>query len=203
MQTGYYSGLHFLLIPGWMESAARADNKVSRRRRLDMEREFMPRTIIIGYGNIDRSDDGVACEIINLVRQNLGQKILEDGDMGLENLDGEIDSIFLPQLVPEIMELIVGYKQIIFVDAHTGDDMEDLNCSKVTPQYVCSTFTHHLTPDALLAFLKTLYQHEPEAYIVSVRAHDFDFKRSFSPKTQSLLRPASDKIMQLLKIKTG
>ena len=98
------------------------------------EREFMPRTIIIGYGNIDRSDDGVACEIINLVRQNLGQKILEDGDMGLENLDGEIDSIFLPQLVPEIMELITGYEQIIFVDAHTGDDMEDLNCSKVIPR---------------------------------------------------------------------
>jgi len=185
-----------------MESAALADNKVSRRRRPGKEREFMPRTIIIGYGNIDRSDDGVACEVINLVRQNLGQKILEDGDMGLENLDGEIDSIFLPQLVPEIMELITGYEQIIFVDAHAGDDMEDLNCSKVTPKYVCATFTHHLTPDALLAFLKTLYQHEPEAYIVSVRAHDFDFKRSFSPKTQSLLRPASDKIMQLLKIKT-
>jgi hydrogenase maturation protease len=162
----------------------------------------MHRTIIIGYGNIDRSDDGVAYEVINLVRQYLGQKILEDGDTGLENLDGEIDSIFLPQLVPEIMELITGYEQIIFVDAHAGDDMEDLNCSKVTPLYVSSTFTHHLTPDALLAFLKTLYQHEPEAYIVSVRAHDFDFKRSFSPKTQSLLRPASDKIMKLLKIKT-
>jgi hydrogenase maturation protease len=160
----------------------------------------MHRTIIIGYGNIDRSDDGVAYEIINLVRQNLGQKILEDGDTGLEKLKGEIDSVFLPQLVPEIMELLTGYAQIIFVDAHAGADMKDLNCSKVTPQYVSSTFTHHMTPDALLAFLKTLYQHEPEAYIVSVRAHDFDFKRSFSPKTQSLLRPASDKIIELLKI---
>jgi hydrogenase maturation protease len=160
----------------------------------------MHRTIIIGYGNIDRSDDGVAYEIINLVRQNLGQKILEDGDTGLEKLKGEIDSVFLPQLVPEIMELLTGYAQIIFVDAHAGADMEDLNCSKVTPQYVSSTFTHHMTPDALLAFLKTLYQHEPEAYIVSVRAHDFDFKRSFSSETQSLLRPASDKVIELLKI---
>jgi len=160
----------------------------------------MPRTIIVGYGNIDRSDDGVAYGIINLVRQALGQKILEDEDTGLEKLDGEIDSVFLPQLVPDIMELLTGYEQIIFVDAHAGADMEDLNCSKVTPQYVSSTFTHHMTPDVILAFLKTLYQHEPEAYIVSVRAHDFDFKRSFSPKTQSLLRPASDKIIELLKI---
>jgi hydrogenase maturation protease len=160
----------------------------------------MPRKIIIGYGNIDRSDDGVAYEIINLVRQDLGQKILEDGDTGLENLEGDIDSVFLPQLVPEIMELLKGYEQIIFVDAHAGADMDNLNCSRVTPQYISSTFTHHMIPDALLAFLKTLYDHEPEAYIVSVRAHDFDFKRSFSHQTQSLLRPASDKVIELLKI---
>jgi hydrogenase maturation protease len=160
----------------------------------------MSRTIIIGYGNIYRSDDGVAYEVINLVRQALGQKILEDGDTGLEKLDGEISSVFLPQLVPEIMGLLTGYEQIIFIDAHVGADREDFNCSRITPQYASSTFTHHMTPDALLAFLKTLYQHEPEAYVVSVRAHDFDFKRSFSPKTKSLLRPASDKVMELLKI---
>ena len=160
----------------------------------------MHRTIIIGYGNIDRSDDGVAFEIINLVRQNLGQNILEEGDTGLERLYEKIASVFLPQLVPEIMELLTGYAQIIFIDAHACADMEDLNCSKVTPQYMSSTFTHHMTPEALLAFLKTLYQHEPEAYIVSVRAHDFDFKRSFSSETKSLLRPASDKVIELLKI---
>jgi hydrogenase maturation protease len=157
----------------------------------------MRRTIIMGYGNIDRSDDGVACEIINLVRQKLGQIILEDGDTGLEKLDGKIDSVFLPQLVPEIMELLKNYDLIIFVDAHTGTDLDDLNCSRVTPQYISSTFTHHMTPDALL---KTLYQHEPESYIVSVRAHNFDFKRGFSPETQSLLNPASNKIIELLKI---
>jgi hydrogenase maturation protease len=160
----------------------------------------MPRAIIIGYGNIDRSDDGLAYEVINLVRKKLDQSLLKEDDTGLEKLGGEIDSVFLPQLVPEIMELLKDYEQIIFVDAHAGADLEDLNCSKVTPQYVSSTFTHHMTPEALLAFLKTLYQHEPEAYLVSVRAHDFDFKRTFSPKTQSLLDPASDTIIKLLRI---
>ena len=160
----------------------------------------MPRAIIIGYGNIDRSDDGLAYEVINLVRKKLDQSLLKEDDTGLEKLGGEIDSVFLPQLVPEIMELLKDYERIIFVDAHAGVDLEDLNCSKLTPQYVSSTFTHHMTPETLLAFLKTLYHHEPESYIVSVRAHDFDFKRTFSPKTQSLLGPASDKIIQLLKI---
>lgn len=160
----------------------------------------MPRTIIIGYGNIDRSDDGLAYEVINLVRKKMGQNILEEGDTGLENLGGQIDSVFLPQLVPEIMELLKDYEQIIFVDAHAGNELEDLNCSKLTPQYVSSTFTHHMTPESLLAFLKILYQHKPEAYMVSVRAYEFDFKRTFSSDTQSLLRPASNKIMELLKM---
>lgn len=160
----------------------------------------MPRTIIIGYGNIDRSDDGLAYEVINLVRRSLGQKILEEGDTGLEKLGGQIDSIFLPQLVPEIMELLKGYKRIIFVDAHAGKDLEALNCSRLTPQYISSTFTHHMTPESLLAFLKTLYRHKPEAYLVSVRAHEFDFKRTFSKKTESLLIPASEKIIELLNI---
>jgi len=161
----------------------------------------MNRTIIIGYGNIDRSDDGLAYEVVNLVRIKLGQEILEEGDTGLEKLGHPIDSVFLPQLVPEMMELLKDYERIIFVDAHAGDDLEDLNCARLTPQYVSSTFTHHMTPEALLAFLKTLYRHEPEAYLVSVRAHDFDFKRAFSPETQVLLIPTSEKIIQLLRNK--
>ena len=159
----------------------------------------MKRTIIIGYGNIDRSDDGVAFAVINLVRQSLGQKNLEEGYTGLEEAGSDVDSVFLPQLMPEIMEELKAYEQIIFVDAHAGDELGDLNCSKVTPQYLAATFTHHMTPETLVAFLKTLYEHEPEAYLVSVRAHDFDFKRDFSPKTESQLKPAADKILELLK----
>jgi Ni,Fe-hydrogenase maturation factor len=95
-----------------------------------------------------------------------------------------------------------NYERIIFVDAHAGDDLQDLNCARLKPQYVSSTFTHHMTPETRLAFLKTLYRHEPEAYLVSVRAHDFDFKRTFSLKTEVLLKPASEKIIQLLRNKS-
>lgn len=162
-------------------------------------KEYMRRTLIIGYGNIDRSDDGVAQAIINLVRQRLGQKILNEDETGLENIGGEIDSIFLPQLLPEIMEQFIGYEQIIFVDAHAGEELGDLNLSPVVPQYVTSTFTHHLTPATFLAFMKSLYCREPVAYIVSVRGHDFDFQRSLSPQTRALMSPAANQILHLLK----
>lgn len=159
----------------------------------------MSRTIVIGYGNIDRADDGVAFEVINSLRQRLGQKRLSEGDNGLEELGGQTDSIFLPQLMPEIMEVLIDYDQIIFVDAHVGAEAADLNCVPVTPEYVSSTFTHHMTPAALLAFLQVLYNREPSGHIVSLKGYDFDFKSTLSPGTKILLPTAVEKIWQLLK----
>ncbi len=156
------------------------------------------KTIIIGYGNIDRSDDGVSFAVINELRRQLGQKKLEEGETGLDELNSENDSIFLSQLVPEIMELLTGYDKIVFVDAHVGSDMDDLNCSSVLAQYVSSSFTHHMTPSTLLAFLQTMYQCEPQAHLVSIRGYDFDFKRTFSPKVQALVQPAVNVILKLI-----
>jgi hydrogenase maturation protease len=159
----------------------------------------MARTIIVGYGNIDRADDGVAYEVVNVLRQRLEQKMLIEGDTGLEELGSETDSIFLPQLMPEIMEVLIDYNQIIFVDAHVGTNTNDLNCLPVAPEYVSSTFTHHMTPGSLLAFLKVLYNQEPAGHIVSLRGYDFDFKREVSPRTKILIPTAIEKILKLLK----
>jgi len=114
--------------------------------------------------------------------------MLEKGDTGLDELNDENDSIFLSQLVPEIMELLTGYDRIVFVDAHVGSNLDDLNCSKVEAQYISSSFTHHMTPSALLAFLQSMYQCEPQAHLVSIHGYDFDFKRTFSSKVQALVQ---------------
>ena len=158
----------------------------------------MPGTIVIGYGNIDRADDGAAYEIINSLRTHFGQKKLEDDDTGMDDLGAEPDSVFLSQLVPEIMETLTGYDRIIFVDAHVGDELDELSCVRVMPEYVSSSFTHHMMPASLLAFLHTLYRHEPECHLVSVRGYDFDFKRSLSPKVSANIKPAVEKIIQLI-----
>ena len=166
--------------------------------RNNLKNKMNSKTIIIGYGNIYRADDGVAFVVINELRRQLGQKLLEEGDTGLDELTGENDSIFLLQLVPEIMELLAGYNRIIFVDAHVGSDLEDLNCSPVSAQYISSSFTHHMTPSALLAFLKTMYQCEPEAHLVSICGYDFDFKPTLSPKVKALVQPAVDAILKVI-----
>ena len=159
----------------------------------------MSRTLVIGFGNIDRADDGVAFQVINALRRRLGQKALSEEDTGLEELGAPVDSVFLSQLAPELMDTLTEYGQVIFVDAHVYETLEDLHCAPVVPEYAPSTFTHHLTPGALLALLKTLYGVEPAGHLVSIRGYDFDFHRDLSTNTRALVESAADCILEILK----
>lgn len=153
--------------------------------------------MVIGFGNVDRADDGIAFHIVNALREVLGQPPLID-DTGLENLGDDVDSIFLLQLMPEMIDIMVSYDNVIFVDAHVFEPMNDLHYETVGPEYGTSTFTHHITPGMMLALLKMIHGKEPTGHIVSVRGHDFDFHRTLSSKTATLIEPAKERIMQLI-----
>ncbi|HXZ38292.1 MAG TPA: hydrogenase maturation protease [Thermodesulfobacteriota bacterium] len=163
-----------------------------------MDLNRMLRTLVIGFGNIDRADDGVAFFVVKALRRRLGQKALNEDETGLEELGAEIDSVFLSQLTPELLETLAGYQQIIFVDAHVYENVDALHCEPVSPEYTPSTFTHHLTPAAFLALLKALYHQEPTGHLVSLRGYDFDFHRRISAETEALVEPAVKYILQLV-----
>lgn len=156
----------------------------------------MSRTLVIGFGNLDRADDGVAYHVINTLRRRLGQDTLAEDETGLEELGSEIDSIFLSQLTPELMDILADYRQIIFVDAHVYENVENLYCVPVVPEYAPSTFSHHISPPVMLALLKSLYQRDPAGYLVSIRGYDFDFHRDLSHDTKTLIEPAVEYILQ-------
>ncbi len=158
----------------------------------------MPRTLVIGYGNLDRADDGVAYYVINALRQQLGQEKLGEYCTGLEELGGETASIFLPQLVPELIDTLVSYDQAVFVDAHVIEGVPDLYCKRMYPEYAPSAFTHHITPATLLMLLKTLYQKELIGYLVSIRGWEFEFRRGLSRNAEALVQPAVEHIRALL-----
>jgi Ni,Fe-hydrogenase maturation factor len=84
----------------------------------------MPRTLIIGFGNLDRADDGVAFHVVNVVRQHLGQAQLPEDDTGLEGLGSAVDTIFLSQLTPELTDIMQDYSRILFVDAHVYENFD-------------------------------------------------------------------------------
>jgi hydrogenase maturation protease len=160
---------------------------------------FMPRTLVIGYGNLDRADDGIAYYVIDALRQELGQEGLGEYCTGLEELGAETDSIFLTQLAPELIDIVVDYDQVVFVDAHVIENVHDLHCTAISPEYTPSAFTHHMTPATLLALLKTLHQREPVGYLVSVRGWEFGFRRGLSKSAEALVQPAVEHILGLLR----
>ena len=156
----------------------------------------MDKILILGFGNLDRADDGVAFYVINVLRRRLGLYPLPEDSTGLESLGGQTDVVFLSQLTPELLEIMASYNRVCFVDAHVQEDVGELLCREVRPEEAALTFTHHLSPSMLLALLQAIYQSSIEGYLVSIRGYNFDFHRHLSPRTQAQVAPAATYIMK-------
>jgi len=150
-------------------------------------------TLIIGYGNPDRQDDGVAWYILTRLAVELGRPI-PSMDEGFYPTGENPDLYFGLQLIPELAETMSAYQRVCFVDAHTGNVPEDMNVVEVTPEYQRSPFTHHMTADTCLSLVHTIYGRIPQAILVSVRGYEFGFSHELSPATLNLAELAVKQI---------
>lgn len=151
------------------------------------------RILILGYGNPDREDDGVAWHILAQLAQRLGQQVPSSPEDPFDE-DHPVQLLFSLQLTPEMAETIAAYDFVWFVDAHTGRVPEDLHAEKVLPEFQNSPFTHHLTPQSCLSMAQALYHKIPPCELVSVRGFAFGFHRELSPATAELSTRAADYI---------
>jgi len=161
------------------------------------------RTLIVGYGNLYRRDDGVGYHVLKAIATRLGRPPLALDEDGLDALGKDVDLVCLPQLLPELAETLVAYDQVVFVDAHTGAYVEDMRCVSVEPRYVPSAFTHHMAPEMLLGLALAFSETVPPAHLLSVRGHDFDFGVELSEKTEQLATEVVERIMHLVEQPTG
>jgi len=150
--------------------------------------------LIIGYGNPDREDDGVAWHILQGVARQLGRPALDIETGGQDQLGQSPDLLFVLQLTPELADLISEYDYACFIDAHTGDYPEDLHITSVDAQFQASPFTHHMTPQTCLALANTLHGRRPQAIVVSVKGHRFGFSHTLSSETALFAEEAVEQI---------
>jgi hydrogenase maturation protease len=154
--------------------------------------------LLLGYGNLDREDDGVAWHVLSRLARRLGRQF-PDKPEDFEFLPGEqIDFYFSLQLVPELAETISQYARVCFIDAHTGAVPEEIHQETISPQMQTSSFTHHLTAAMLLNLANTLYMKAPDATLISVRGYSFEFSQQLSPKTDQLADQAVKLILAWL-----
>lgn len=155
----------------------------------------MEKTLIIGYGNLDRQDDGVAYHILRNVAQKLGRNIpdLEESLPDLEDNDPVF--LFSLQLTPEMAEIAAAFDRLCFVDCHTGSVEGDLHIEKLVGIYQRSPLTHHMTAQTCLSLVEELYHTKPEAILVSVRGFQFGFLRGLSEVTAGMAEQAATDIV--------
>jgi Ni,Fe-hydrogenase maturation factor len=150
------------------------------------QRKVMDKILIVGYGNLDREDDGLAWHVLAGLAARLGRSIPDDPDEGFQPAGEYPHLYFTLQLTPEMSEMLSEYDRVCLVDAHTGTIKDDLNVQEVLPQYQASAMTHHLTPASLLSFTEAIYHHHPQAILVSGRGFEFGFSRILSPQATAL-----------------
>ena len=152
--------------------------------------------LVIGYGNVDRQDDGAGWHILKTLSSYLGCEFPEDPGTLIEIQTKTVDLLFIYQIFPELAETLSHYDRVCFVDAHTSEIPQEISWKVISPIYEKSPLTHHMTPNTVLSITHTIYDQVPEAILVSVQGTRFGFERELSKHTEELVHIASDKIWE-------
>lgn len=160
----------------------------------------MKKLLLIGYGNPDREDDGVAWHILRAITEKIGLTPPESYEDEFPE-DERFDLAFHLQLAPEMAEDISRYPFVCFIDAHTGNIPESIRLIEVESEFQHSPFTHHLTPQSLMSMCETIYGKKPDAALLSVLGHRFLFTRQLSEETAVLVPQAVDLIWHWMKLR--
>ena len=133
----------------------------------------MARVLVLGYGNPLRSDDGLGWRVaVELFRANASPDVL-----------------VLPchQLTPDLAETASIVETVIFVDCSHKGEPGKIVCEEVRSQSGPASFTHDLSPAALLALAAELFGVCPRAYMFTICGECFDPGESFSPPVSSCI----------------
>jgi len=139
------------------------------------------RTLLIGFGNPGRGDDGLGPALAEAVQT-----------MGLGHTTVETDY----QLAPEHAAGFAEHDVVVFADADAVGPAPYSFC-RVVPAAEVSWTTHALEPKALLALAQGIYHREMEAYLLGIRGYRFE------PYDESLSEPAKGNLAAALEFLVG
>ncbi len=143
------------------------------------------KTLVIGYGNTLRGDDGVGYRLAEVV-----------GSWQMDNV------VAYPchQLTPELAADIAESDRVIFVDAtppqnpHSPLVLERLQ----TGQQGIGFTGHHSSPAALLGLVNDLYGRQPVAYALLLPSWTMDYSETLSPIAQTGLKQGLKRLQDFL-----
>jgi len=127
---------------------------------------------IIGYGNLQRRDDGIGAHIVKRL-----QPLFEHRK--------NVHLLVFHQLEPDIVDTLKNADTLVFVDATVDALTEGRQWVEVQPELNTMPFLMHETaPAFILGLLQCLYRRHPETWMVSVAGKDFSFGSGLSSEAQ-------------------
>ncbi|MCX7796721.1 MAG: hydrogenase maturation protease [bacterium] len=136
--------------------------------------------LVIGYGNPARCDDGIG--------EYVTERLLSEGI--------NVDILTCQELGPELCEDISGCGLVFFIDAGIEQN-EAFLIREITPKYKTPIFSHHISPEMLLAITEELYNVRPKAYLVSIKGYNFDFGFEITEMAKQNSERAIEKIKEI------
>ena len=141
--------------------------------------------LVIGYGNVLRSDDGVGWHVV--------ERLAEDPRLTGSTL------LHVHQLTPELALDISRATIVVLVDAQHGPDAGTCVVDRVAPdEDVATTWSHHLDPSSLTGLAIELYGNAPEVYTVGVGIASLEAGDELSPEVRMALPEIADAVVALV-----
>ena len=141
-------------------------------------------TLVIGYGNTLRGDDGAGFLAAELLRDRIHRP--------------DIEILSQHQLLPELMEPISRASRVIFIDASVSGRAGKVHRIPLRPAPACARVTHHATPEALLAGAQSLYGHTPEATLYTIPGRNFQVGQELTPSVRRAVNELVDALEKQL-----
>jgi hydrogenase maturation protease len=144
------------------------------------------KTLVLGYGNTLRGDDGVGYRLADAV---------EDWHLA------QIEAYSCHQLTPDLAALIAEQERVFFVDAALPQNPHrPLILTRIIPEAAPSfTFTgHHSNPTDLLILTQQLYGQKPIAYTLLLPTWAMGYGENLSPIAETGLRQGLRWLKELL-----
>jgi len=143
------------------------------------------RTLIVGYGNTLRRDDGIGV----VAALHLFDTLPAD----------TVTVVHCRQLMPELAESLADVDIAVFIDASAGAPpgrvaVIALERNDALPE----GFTHRFEPPALLALAHQLYGRRPRAFLISVCGQSFDLGEGLSDVVTAALPQVMHEVQRLI-----
>jgi hydrogenase maturation protease len=134
----------------------------------------MSRTLVIGYGNPLRGDDGLGWQVADCLAKVVA--------------DEKTKILAVHQLTPELAEPISNSDLVIFVDASYEGDPGSWRSEAIAPSSeISNALAHYFTPVGLLGYAYAIFKARPRSLLVSVAALTFDCGDKLSPKIETVI----------------